>query len=240
MDTKIITYVCSTVPASKEFEICSRLLFDFDVHINSAKNIQELFPLLSNSNFHTDYIVFDVDDVQGLDLYDLVKTLYTIINCTVYRDADNIKPLKRPTKIIAMVSESTNQTLFNDLTFIPEIFNFTLKYGPKVNYEMIKECVDNYLNDRKEVPKVIRNLIKSKKVNVKVNSELNLTGRQQQIFDIVVTRGSSNKHIAKMLSISESTVKLHVGAILKKYGVKNRTQLAVFSKRSKANTEVHM
>lgn len=60
---------------------------------------------------------------------------------------------------------------------------------------------------------------------------INLTRRQQQIFDIVVSRGSSNKHIAKLLNLSESTVKLHIGAILKKHGLKNRTQLAVFSKK---------
>lgn len=67
---------------------------------------------------------------------------------------------------------------------------------------------------------------KEKKVDVK------LTDRQQQIFDIVITRGCSNKHIAKLMGLSESTVKLHLSNIFKKYGVKNRTQLAVFSKGS--------
>lgn len=61
---------------------------------------------------------------------------------------------------------------------------------------------------------------------------ISLTGRQQQIFDIIISRGCSNKHIAKIMGISESTVKLHLSNIFKKYGVKNRTQLAVFSKTS--------
>jgi DNA-binding NarL/FixJ family response regulator len=63
------------------------------------------------------------------------------------------------------------------------------------------------------------------------STAINLTTRQQQLFDIVTTRGCSNKQAAKLLDISESTVKLHLSAIFKKYGVKNRTQLAVFSKR---------
>jgi DNA-binding NarL/FixJ family response regulator len=62
-----------------------------------------------------------------------------------------------------------------------------------------------------------------------VSNHIKLTARQQQIYSLVSTRGASNKVIAKTLNISESTVKLHVSAILKKYGVRNRTQLAVFA-----------
>lgn len=54
-----------------------------------------------------------------------------------------------------------------------------------------------------------------------------LTPRQQEIADLIKSRGISNKHIARQLNISESAVKLHVGAILKKHKLRNRTQLAV-------------
>ena len=64
----------------------------------------------------------------------------------------------------------------------------------------------------------------------KVNGEIKLTPRQEQIFSIVSTKGASNKTIAKMLNITESTVKLHMGQILKKFNVKNRTQLVAFNK----------
>jgi len=59
--------------------------------------------------------------------------------------------------------------------------------------------------------------------------EIRLTDRQQQIFDLVTTRGCSNKQVARLLNLSESTVKLHLSAVFRKYGVINRTQLAVFS-----------
>ena len=44
---------------------------------------------------------------------------------------------------------------------------------------------------------------------------------------LVAKRGLSNKKIAQVLNISESTVKVHISAILKAYGVRNRTQLAL-------------
>lgn len=57
-----------------------------------------------------------------------------------------------------------------------------------------------------------------------------LTNRQYEIFTLVAKRGLSNKKIAQVLNINEDTVKTHVGAILKKYGVRNRTQLALANK----------
>lgn len=61
------------------------------------------------------------------------------------------------------------------------------------------------------------------------SSAIKLSKRQSQVLHLITTRGASNKVIARALHISESTVKLHIGAILKKYGVRNRTQLALCS-----------
>jgi len=56
---------------------------------------------------------------------------------------------------------------------------------------------------------------------------IRLTSRQHDIMTLVSNRGLSNKKIAQVLNISESTVKVHISAILKAYGVRNRTQLAL-------------
>ena len=57
--------------------------------------------------------------------------------------------------------------------------------------------------------------------------EFHLTDRQQQVFELIAKRGVSNKQIAKSLGISESTVKIHVSAVMKHFCVRNRTQLAL-------------
>lgn len=56
--------------------------------------------------------------------------------------------------------------------------------------------------------------------------EILLTARQEEVAHLVSMKGLSNKQIARQLKISESAVKLHLGNIMKKYGVKNRTQLS--------------
>lgn len=70
----------------------------------------------------------------------------------------------------------------------------------------------------------------TKLIDTNIN-QIKLTTRQNQILNLVLERGSSNKIIARTLNISESTVKLHLGHIFKKFGVKNRTQLAVFARK---------
>jgi DNA-binding NarL/FixJ family response regulator len=56
---------------------------------------------------------------------------------------------------------------------------------------------------------------------------LKLTPRQGQVLKLICHRGLSNKAIGNILKISESTVKIHTSAILRQYGVKNRTQLVL-------------
>ena len=54
--------------------------------------------------------------------------------------------------------------------------------------------------------------------------EITLTFRQEQILTMIL-KGMTNYQIAKRLDLSESTVKMHIGLILKKYQVQHRTQL---------------
>jgi DNA-binding NarL/FixJ family response regulator len=62
---------------------------------------------------------------------------------------------------------------------------------------------------------------------VNSSDEIKLTPRQLDVANLICRRGLSNKAIANSLEISESTVKIHVSAILQRYGVKNRSQLVL-------------
>jgi NarL family two-component system response regulator LiaR len=57
-----------------------------------------------------------------------------------------------------------------------------------------------------------------------------LTTREQQVLALIA-RGYSNKRIARELGIAEKTVKTHVGHVLAKLGVTDRTQAAVHAVR---------
>jgi DNA-binding NarL/FixJ family response regulator len=55
-----------------------------------------------------------------------------------------------------------------------------------------------------------------------------LTGKEQQIL-AAVARGLSNAEIAQQQFLSESTIKTHVGSILRKLDLRDRVQIVVFA-----------
>lgn len=57
-----------------------------------------------------------------------------------------------------------------------------------------------------------------------------LTPREQEVLDLI-GRGFANKRIALELGIAEKTVKTHVGHVLAKLGVSDRTQAALYAAR---------
>lgn len=59
------------------------------------------------------------------------------------------------------------------------------------------------------------------------NPDVALSEREIDVVEWL-TEGASNKLIAERLDISEATVKVHIKTILKKIGVRNRTQAAIW------------
>ncbi len=57
-----------------------------------------------------------------------------------------------------------------------------------------------------------------------------LTGREREVLALI-TDGRSNREIARLLQLSEKTVKTHVSSVLAKLGVADRTQAALLAVR---------
>ena len=66
-------------------------------------------------------------------------------------------------------------------------------------------------------------------------SSATLTTRQREVLELL-TKGKSNKQIARELDLSDNTVKIHVAAILRALGVENRTQAAIVARERPFDT----
>lgn len=241
LSQKAIVYACTDGRSEYISPVLEHLSTMFNLKFERLKHIIEVIPLLSKPEFIVDYIILDVNDfyaAETVNVFEIVNTLSTIIKCTVYREDVNKKPVRRNTKIIGLVDKTTPVRMIKEMSKFQEISFLSTKISKDFNLSEIEDSIRNFLEGNERVPRVIQNLIKTKK-DPSTNGQLEilLTPRQSQIHNLVSTRGVSNKVIAKTLGISESTVKLHVSAILKKYGVKNRTQLAAFSKKDKIATK---
>lgn len=70
----------------------------------------------------------------------------------------------------------------------------------------------------------------SKHGTLKSPEVLDLTPRQRAVL-AMLAEGQSNKLIARFLGINDTTVRVHVRAVLRKLGVSNRTQAALVASR---------
>jgi DNA-binding NarL/FixJ family response regulator len=79
-------------------------------------------------------------------------------------------------------------------------------------------------------PEAAGNLVRSAGTPSPVAGLDALTSREREVL-AELTKGRSNREIARALSVSEKTVKAHVSSVLAKLGVQDRTQAALLAVR---------
>ena len=227
---KTFTYVSLKTNKEVAQSMCAQL----PIILISVNSVEELFPLLSDSKYNTDFVAISIDMFEKredqLDMFDIIHTLAILIKSTVYRPSIGSKPQKRNTKIFVVVDADTDPKLIREVMSYPDIVTIGWTLSSNEDYQSVADHLERIISGDYSIHPRVAEMLKPKKKKIVQKNDLNLTVRQSQVLHLVQDRGASNKTIAKILGITESTVKLHMGTILKKYGVKNRTQLAVFSR----------
>lgn len=80
-------------------------------------------------------------------------------------------------------------------------------------------------------PEAARTLVGSRSRATAVSGLGALTAREREVL-AQIAEGRSNREIARLLHVSEKTVKTHVSAVLAKLGVADRTQAALHAVRN--------
>lgn len=86
----------------------------------------------------------------------------------------------------------------------------------------IEEALCTVLADRLFVPGLVADMGGESTAVGAEHRAQSLTQRQHQVLNLL-TRGASNKEIARQLSLTESTVKVHMGGLFRALGVHSRT-----------------
>jgi DNA-binding NarL/FixJ family response regulator len=202
-----------------------------NAEVINIPTIEQMFRLISNKEYNTNLIIVDIDELtnynNNVGLLDVIVTLQTLVDWRrCYKQTDKTLPVG------VAVSTETNPRLIKE-TISTGFITGLYPRGDDFSVDEKVEAVNHLLNRQYYIPEKIKKLLHKKPPRARINrdpDEIKLTARQQQILNLIVDKGASNKLIARILNISESTVKLHMTQILKKYRLTNRTQLALFTK----------
>ena len=218
MSTKRLITGLFARPPSQHREECLR---ELDVDFEQITNVADLLKKLTDATYAPDVIMLDLDlcsaQAHLQDVINTITTLYSVNHgtkqmklCGIVYDTTDVKLIREAlrTNLQALYRESSDLTVQEKVTAMRRVLN---------GERYIPEPIQKRINTSKH------------KINKRSQSDIKLTVRQSEILTLIRERGCSNKVIARLLNITESTVKLHVSAILKKYGVKSRTQLAIFA-----------
>lgn len=141
----------------------------------------------------------------------------TLINCSLCN-----KPCQNKIKIVLCLHPDTPADLVKSLISIDGV-RLLKKISSWSCYSQLESEVKNYISDNYSHPPSVKVLFSKPSTS---ECDRQLTPRQHQIATLISDSGLSNKEIAKTLSISLSTVKLHVSVLFKKFNIARRTQLA--------------
>lgn len=229
MSTTVV-YLQENITDYSEYR--TQLARELDLEFLPVSSLSYLTYLLSCATSKVDVILIDLNFLYsmqgGATGFELLNTLNTLSKYTAYCKVANGESSERNVKIAALVNKDSSVESLRDFLSLPGNCGF-VQVETTATYQDLREGLVDVLAGRVHIPKIIKEKLYNKPKK-KSSTVISLTPREQQVLSLIRERGASNKIIAKMLNISESTVKLHIGKVLKKYGVKNRTQLAVFTK----------
>ncbi len=221
---KHVTYVS---PREYNHKLADTLSSRLSTIFTPLTSLLDLYPKLSDPNFNTDLIIVDIEgfyEFSGVGIYDIVNTMSTLIKSTSYIN-DAGMTVKRRTVLAATADLNTTASTLKEVLSVD--IKGIFPRGSDFSVDEKEQALRDLLNGQCHMPNKIQSVLKPKKTNRPIPNQISLTTRQAQILALIKDKGASNKAIARILNITESTVKLHVTSILKKYGVRNRTQLAV-------------
>jgi two-component system, NarL family, nitrate/nitrite response regulator NarL len=157
-------------------------------------------------------------------------------------DLVDIFALQPETKIILLTECVEQREEISAILFGAKAY-LSLEIAPHILHKVVKTVLSNEVwVDRQFVNRLLNEIQDITQSRQKEAKQLDkgidlMTPREGEIAELIAT-GASNRRIAENLSISERTVKAHLGVIFRKIGISDRLQLALYMNRHHQITHV--
>jgi DNA-binding NarL/FixJ family response regulator len=190
-------------------------------HVDTFRAWPTLLRSMVMPTFTQDVLILDMQvltDCAQVTMLDRVQCLHTIRLIAQNPDL----------KLCVAVNSQVHPDLVRSLIKMKGVHGILPIPSQGFTYDHLIKGLQEVLQGVWHVPESIhKNMYKTTSLHTTTTTKL--TGRQKEILNLVVKQGASNKVIANRLKITEGAVKHHVGKLLKKYGLRNRTELAALS-----------
>ena len=179
-----------------------------DAAILQASNYAQIFKIIKSDN-NISAIVLDIE-MQDMPWFDALQEIRRTL----------------PDTALIVVSAS------EDSRTIRSVMSAGAKgYIPKRSESKVFDNAFKLVFDGGTyVPPILINNPPINNLSTKSTGLKTLTNRQSQVLDLIA-QGKSNKQIAYDMGVSESTVKLHINALLRSLHVSNRTQAVITAQK---------
>ena len=179
-----------------------------DVVIAQAGSYSQMFKLLASDD-KIDFVFFDfeMNDMSWQEALEILKQNSNKTSFVIISGAEDNRTIKT---ILASGAKG----------YIPK----------RSDAKVLNNALRLILDGGTYVPPNLIENIASNPLNSKNSGTKNLTYRQSQVLDLIA-QGKSNKQIAFDMGVSESTVKLHINALLRSLHVSNRTQAVITAQK---------
>ena len=204
-------------------DLCRELVTQFEKDTNMSftcfSSLNRAYQFLANSTARSlDFISVDYE-IFDKKTSEVITTLKTLC-----------QQFDRPSvRVGAVIGDDTSPDLLRSIVFNEDIDFITLRFGGSVTYtDLITEI--NKIHQLDFLPsEKVKQLLN--RVQIKNKCPYGLTSRQQEILLLIKSRGLSNKQVARILNLSESSIKSQLTQIFRKVGVQSRGQLqAIYTK----------
>ncbi len=180
---------------------------DFFSEIFEAQNASSAFKILSENKIDLILMDLGLPDIDGVEATKEIRKKYSnlkIIILTSHCEKDEVQ---------ACLEAGINAYCTKDIK-------------PDKLAEVIKDVLAGSMYFDSSVSSYVMQKTSNKIDTISVKDCYNLTQQEKRVL-ILLSSGYSNLQIAKKLSISINTTKVHVCSILQKMGVEDRTQAAI-------------
>lgn len=219
------TYLIPSTPSM----IAQQTLLGFCEHMritmDRCENWMQLISKLQLPHYSTDVVIVDlavITGVQGSSIMDMINCVHTVRRSVTH---------KNNFRLYVAVAADADLSVVRQVLKTPGVHGLCPILTQGFDQNDLELAVTHMCLYQNHIPDQIQQKLNPKKSVAARSFTARLTPRQAEIFELVTKHAASNKVIAHRLKISEGAVKTHVTSLLRKFGLRSRTELAVYKLR---------